>query len=124
MNSKKITLDPDDELIVWVKNLVFEIKHEEEGVSIATFDSDEPDEEYRFEMPITGGFIPFWYKDPKEDLVSLYEDGYDHIKQNIYGIVHKDGTKVYDFEEMICEFEQKLQKLDPSVRLIITFDTK
>ena len=37
------------------------------------------------------------------------------IEVNIYYYIDENGKKVYDFEEMANEFEQKLSELDDSV---------
>jgi hypothetical protein len=49
---------------------------------------------------------------------------YSVITVGTYFHINDHGLKVYDLEEMVVEFEQKLRELDPSVRLIITFDTR
>lgn len=54
----------------------------------------------------------------------LNDDDYSVITIGTYFHINDHGLKVYDLEEMVAEFEQKLRELDPSVRLIITFDTR
>ncbi len=42
------------------------------------------------------------------------------IEVNIYYYIDEDGKKVYDFEEMADEFEQRLSELDDSVVVMVS----
>lgn len=42
------------------------------------------------------------------------------IEVNIYYYIDENGKKVYDFEEMANEFEQKLSELDDSVVVMVS----
>ena len=44
------------------------------------------------------------------------------IEVNIYYYIDEDGKKVYDFEEMADEFEQKLSELDDSVVVMVSVE--
>ncbi len=44
------------------------------------------------------------------------------IEVNIYYYIDDDGKKIYDFEEMADEFEQKLSELDDSVVVMVSVE--
>jgi hypothetical protein len=44
------------------------------------------------------------------------------IEVNIYYYIDENGKKVYDFEEMADEFEQKLSELDDSVVVMVSVE--
>jgi hypothetical protein len=44
------------------------------------------------------------------------------IEVNIYYYIDDNGKKVYDFEEMADEFEQKLSELDDSVVVMVSVE--
>lgn len=44
------------------------------------------------------------------------------IEVNIYYYIDENGKKVYDFEEMANEFEQKLSELDDSVVVMVSVE--
>jgi len=46
----------------------------------------------------------------------------EKIEVNIYYYIDEDGKKVYDFEQMADEFEQKLSELDDSVVVIVSVE--
>jgi hypothetical protein len=46
----------------------------------------------------------------------------EKIEVNIYYYIDENGKKVYDFEEMADEFEQKLSELDDSVVVIVSVE--
>jgi len=46
----------------------------------------------------------------------------EKIEVNIYYYIDEDGKKVYDFEQMTDEFEQKLSELDDSVVVIVSVE--
>ena len=52
----------------------------------------------------------------------LNDEEYSVIVVGTYFHIDDHGLKVYDLEEMVVEFEQKLRELDPTARLTITFD--
>ena len=49
---------------------------------------------------------------------------YAGIKIPIYYYEDDDGNKVYDFEEMTNEFEQKLSELDETAVVMCSVETK
>ena len=46
----------------------------------------------------------------------------EKIEVNIYYYIDEDGKKVYDFEQMADEFEQKLSELDDSVVVMVSVE--
>jgi 6-pyruvoyl-tetrahydropterin synthase len=44
------------------------------------------------------------------------------IEVGIYYYIDENGKKVYDFEEMANEFEQKLSELDDSVVVMVSVE--
>ena len=46
----------------------------------------------------------------------------EKIEVNIYYYIDEDGKKVYDFEEMANEFEQRLSELDDSVVVMVSVE--
>ena len=46
----------------------------------------------------------------------------EKIEVNIYYYIDENGKKVYDFEEMADEFEQKLSELDDSVVVMVSVE--
>tara|TARA_R110000737_G_scaffold225895_1_gene240652 strand:- start:404 stop:562 length:159 start_codon:yes stop_codon:yes gene_type:complete len=48
----------------------------------------------------------------------------EEIVVPIYYIVNDDGSKTYDFEQMAEEFENELAKLDDSVVIMCSVETK
>ena len=46
------------------------------------------------------------------------------IEIPLYYYENKDGNKIYDFEEMTNEFEQKLSELDKTAIVMCSVETK
>jgi len=46
----------------------------------------------------------------------------EKIEVNIYYYIDEDGKKVYDFEQMADEFEQRLSELDDSVIVMVSVE--
>jgi hypothetical protein len=46
------------------------------------------------------------------------------IEVNIYYYIDENGKKIYDFEEMANDFELELSKLDNSVVVMVSIESK